>query len=376
MTLRDYQLDAARWLFKRRAGVVVAPAGSGKTVIAAAALDLALRARARAEPVRIGWMANTREQVQQAWSAINQFSSVATQDVRVACAAADTDWSDRQVLVVDECHHAASAVGWRGQIAKCAGARWGFTATPPEDFEQLAVLTELLGEQFVIQREHVQRCLTAATVTWLDATDDNLQPSIEAEINRVLRVRGRFWRGNPQELWGQVAWQVCVDLGIIANKARNCAAVAAATNHRPTLVLVNKVEHGEQLAELIPGAVACYSAMGAKRRREALAAFTNGSVRCLVATTLADEGLDLPNAEVLVMVSAGRSKARTEQRTGRVLRLFAGKGHANIFDFTDRYHPLAAKHARVRGEIYAALGYQQRVNNSPAICPAGASSRE
>jgi len=358
MHLRDYQQEAAQWLATRRLGIVASPAGSGKTVIAAAALDTVIRRKQRTAPVRIGWLANTREQCQQAEAAIRLFPAVGTQDVRIECAAAATDWSDRDVLICDECHHAALAPTWRAQIETCQGARWGFTATPPTDLEAAAALAALLGDTYRIDRSRVQTNLARAVVRWLDASDPDLRPAIDAEIARTMQWRRRFWRGDEGQLWGQVAWQTCIDLGIVANAARNTAAVAAATNDRPTLVLVNKVEHGATLAAAIPGALPCHSGMGAKARRAALEDFTDGRVRCLVATSLADEGLDLPNAEVLVLVSAGRSRARTEQRTGRVLRQFAGKPHGIIYDFRDSYHPLPAKHARERAKLYSELGYE------------------
>lgn len=375
-TLRPYQCGAIEWLSKRRRGLVVSPAGSGKTIIAAGALAKVIHSRPRTAPVKIGWLANTTEQCDQAFKAMLSVFldiEVPTSEARarwevekhrcklaslkVACAAAATDWGDRDVLVVDEAHH-GNAAGWCAQISACQGARWGFTATPPEDPIQSGALAELLGPSFTISRDQVQRSLAPAVVTWLDATDPNLQQPIEKEIERVVKIRSRYWPGDKDQLWGQVAWQVCVEMGIVANRARNAAAVSAATNNKPTLVLVNQVEHGKVLASLIPGAHPCWSAMGAKARREALDGFVTGKARCLVATSLADEGIDLPNAEVLVLVSAGKSSSRTEQRTGRVLREFAGKSHAHIFDFRDNYHPLPAKHARLREELYRKLGYK------------------
>lgn len=355
--LHPYQTEAAEWLTRQRRGVVCLAAGGGKTIVAAAALAMVVKAKPRTAPVRIGWLANTLEQCQQAERALDTFGLRASQDVKVACAAAATDWSDRDVLVVDECHHAA-ALGWFTQVQTCQGARWGLTATPPEDRILAALMREALGDTFTIARERVAQRLAPAVVRWLDDTDHDLRPVIDAEIEKTMRWRRRFWKGDPGQLWGQVAWQVCIDLGIVANKARNAAAISAASSARQTLVLVNKVEHAHALAGKIQDALACYSGMGAAARRRGLEAFTANRLRCIVATSLADEGLDLPNAEVLVLVSAGRSKARTEQRTGRVLRAFAGKPHGVIYDFRDSYHPLPAKHARIRAELYQSLGYR------------------
>lgn len=317
---------------------------------------MAIKSRVRGRKVRIGWVANTREQCQQAQKAMDAFPLVAKQDIRIACAAAMTDWSDRDVLVADELHHILAPT-WQSQVQTCKGAFWGMTATPPEDPVQKGVFMSFCGEAYVITREHVRDNLAPAVVRWLDATDPNLKEPIDREIDRVVRIRQRYWSGDQGQLWGQVAFQTIIELGIVQNKARNAAAIQAATNDKPTLVLVNQVEHGQALAALIPGALPCYSAMGMKARREALEGFTAGSVRCLVATKILEEGFDAPNAEVLVMVSGGKSSRVAEQSTGRVLRKFQGKSHGQIFDFKDTFHPLAAKHGRARGELYSKLGY-------------------
>jgi superfamily II DNA or RNA helicase len=359
MTLELYQKSAVEWIRTRRRAICIAPAGSGKTVIAAAAIQSVVTARGREHPVRVGWMANTQEQCQQAHKALDNFPCRIER--RVACAAAATDWSDCALLIVDECHH-APAPAWRTQIESCTGARWGFTATPySEDPERNEAMAVIFGtDRFTIDRQAVARRLAHARVVMLDATDPDLQQPIDAKIATDMRWRQRFWRGDPGQLWGQVAWQACIEMGIVQNRARNEAAVAAALAHRgdAVLVLVNQIEHGDALCARLPGARLCHSKMGAKARREALQAFQAGTVWCIVATSLADEGLDLPRANVLVLVSGGRSSTKTEQRTGRVLRAFAGKEHGTIYDFTDHQHPLMAKHSRRRVEVYRALDYE------------------
>jgi len=264
-------------------------------------------------------------------------------------------------ILVHNCHH-ASAPGWRAQIETCQGARWGFTATPDsEDPERNQALVELFGlDRHVIGRESVARRLAHARVVMLDATDPDLKQPIDAKIAKDMIWRRRFWRGDEGQLWGQVAWQACIELGIVANRARNDAAVAAALAHRgeAVLMLVNQIEHGAALCERIPGARLCHSKMGAKARREAMEAFRAGNLWCIIGTSLLDEGTDLPRANVLVLVSGGRSSARTEQRTGRVLRAFAGKSEGIIYDFTDTQHPLMAKHSRRRVDVYRGLDYE------------------
>lgn len=381
MILRPYQEDAVVFLSNKRRAAVKSAAGSGKTIIAAAAFHRVLKSRERSKVVRLGWLANTKEQVQQAymamvevffgvrvapaeaegaWKVRSKTGDAALVELKVACAAAFNDWVDRDLLIVDEAHHAATAPQWRQQIETCRGSVWGFTATPPEDEVGSTAFAEMFVNVFEIDRAHVAENLAAARVIFLDKTDPNMRGAMTALIDMEVNRRKRFSSMDPGMIWSQVAWQICVEHGIVGNKLRNAAVIDLARRHARdnVLVLVNQVEHGQKLAERIPGSKMCFSKMGKRARTEALDSFRAGKTRCLLATSLADEGLDLPMANVLVLVSGGRSRAKTEQRTGRVLRSFAGKSEGIIYDFLDEQHPLMAKHASVRRDLYERLGYK------------------
>jgi superfamily II DNA or RNA helicase len=368
MILRSYQVEPVALLAKRKRAMVIAPAGSGKTIIAAAALEKVLTAVKRDKIVKIGWLANTQEQCQQARDAISLFKTISRLgQVKIHCAAADVSWADRDVLIVDESHH-SSAPTWKAQIESCQGARWGFTATPESENFDAAERNKLLVELFApesewirVDRGDVGSSLSKAKVMWLDIVAPWLRAEIDAEINKTFHSRLRYWQGSSGELKAMVAWQKCIELGIVKNEARTALGVQYARFHvgcgDSTLVLVNQVEHGQQVAKSIPGAVACYSGMGAKARRHTLYDFKAGKLKCIVATSLADEGLDIPIASALVLMSGGKNKAKAEQRTGRVLRAFAGKVEAKIYDFADAFHPLMKKHADARRRVYEGLGY-------------------
>lgn len=359
---REYQDGAINWLATKPLGMVVAAAGSGKTIIGAGALCKVVLAKSRSQRVKIGWVCNTGEQRQQAYDAIKLFPQMAGLiHFKAACAASNTDWSDRDVLVIDECHRMI-AESWQAQIRTCPGTLWGFTATPETgDSIRDAQLRDFFGGNiYRIDRAAVQHKLAPAKVVMLRSTDAGLKEKIDSEIAAKMAIRRRFWRGDEGELWGMIAWQSCIDWGIVQNQQRNAAIIYKARQHAKdsVLILVNKIEHGIKLKEQLPGSRLCYSKMGKTNRLFALQAFREGKCRCLIATSLADEGLDVPIANVLILAAGGKSKARTEQRTGRILRQFIGKTHGQVYDFEDSWHPLAAKHSRARQSLYRSLGYE------------------
>jgi hypothetical protein len=102
----------------------------------------------------------------------------------------------------------------------------------------------------------------------------------------------------------------------------------------PTLVLVQQYNHGEALKKYIPDATFIKGNMPRKKRREAIEAMRDGSLPCAIATTLADEGLDVERLGCVAVAGGGKSITRVYQRVGRALRKFDGKERAIIFLFT------------------------------------------
>ena len=122
------------------------------------------------------------------------------------------------------------------------------------------------------------------------------------------------------------------------------------------LILVDNKEHGKKLESMIGGSVFVSSCTG--KRSKKMDAFKSGSSKILIATSLADEGLDTPIAEVLIMATPGKAAGKVIQRTGRVLRPHPGKDKGIIYEFRDMSHGmLTAQHwARVR--VYKQQGYR------------------
>jgi superfamily II DNA or RNA helicase len=205
--------------------------------------------------------------------------------------------------------------------------------------------------------------LAAGRVVILDLDEQGeFDATIQAAAQiESLKMARRFPALDRVELYRRAQWRVTLDL-LIENPARNAAVVETAhleiERGQSVLILVAEVEQGERFAAKIEGAVVAHSKMGAKKRREAIGAFRDGSLRCLIATSLADEGLDVPRASVLILATAGRSGAKLEQRTGRVMRPHEGKGVGLVYDFADQGASMARSQGLARRRVYKQLGYQ------------------
>jgi len=355
--LRPYQQRAVEWALLAHSGLIIAPAGSGKTLIASSIIKHAAN---KFPNVSFGWLAPTRETCQQAIASLKAVG-VDPSRVEVRCPHESVDFSNKTILIVDEAKHAPAAT-WRKIIESCPGSIFGFDATPwSDDPERNAALRYLFANNsFEIKREELEGVLAHATVYMHSASDKGLQQKIDDHIEMLFNDRKRYMRIKHSELRAMCAWEAITEIGICKNMERNGMAAMMASaggcSNSPTLVLVPRVTLGMWFASLLSGAVCIHSKVPKKVRANVMDAFRKGDIQILVATSLADEGLDLPNIHTLVMVSGGRSTQKTIQRASRALRRAPGKDHAIIHDFRDTFHPLAEAHAKKRIKCYKELG--------------------
>jgi superfamily II DNA or RNA helicase len=71
----------------------------------------------------------------------------------------------------------------------------------------------------------------------------------------------------------------------------------------------------------LPGSVFLSSKDSSKKRNSVINDMRKGNLQNLIATSLADEGLDIKPLDAVHMVGSGSSPSRIPQRIGRVLRL-------------------------------------------------------
>lgn len=356
MNLREYQKNAVEWA-KTSDGLIIAPAGSGKTWIAASiikhyesiGLDFKLGC---------GWLAPTRETCQQARVALH-VAGIPDDLVQIRCPHESVDFSGMGLLIVDEAKHSPAA-GWRRIIESCSGLRFGFDATPWGDDEDRNAVTRTLfrNRTYEIKRSDIGDSLADAYLHISDATDLNLKQKIDDNIDRLFTTRRRYMRIGDEELKRMCAWESLVEIGICENRERNESAIQYALDHTDmqTLILIPRITLGEEYEKRIPNSLLVHSKIPKKQRKAAMDEFKAGKLRTMIATSLADEGLDLPNVELLIMVSGGRSSQKTIQRASRALRKTETKNCATILDFSDKFHPIGAYHAKKRMACYRELG--------------------
>lgn len=379
IALRDYQLPAVEQMARTKRGICQAPAGSGKTIIAAAALAkwASPRAKLGKRKMLVAWVAHTTDQVDQAIKALEAFPSLKdTCDITTACYAAGMALARFDLVILDECHHIAAP-----EFRKClefhTGARWGFSATPFRADDLKNDVFSLIGPIVqVVEREQLVtagQLAKAKVIIHQPNLKNEMEHAIKEAAEPLFEERKRKWpfmfRHQKQinEQMGRCVWQVAQEIGITCNLKRNSHIIDLARQHANDshLIIIGSIEHGESLQTEIPGSIVVFSKMGQKKRREAIRAFGAGEIKTMLATSLADEGLDVPRANVLTLAAAGRSAAKAEQRTGRVLRSFHDKTHGTINDFDDHQQYFLHAQSMKRIELYRSLSYDIQFANQP-----------
>lgn len=238
------------------------------------------------------------------------------------------------VVFFDECHHLPADTAY-SLAMEMEGALWryGLSATPYRADRQDLLMEAALGPK-----------LYSARASMLIDLGFLVPPTIKYLAVPQLEVRG-----------GKVDYQDIYSTYVVENRKRNKLIAETArdlsSNGNTTLVLVSQVRHGEILQEMLGGVPLVQGSDDAEERAKVFAALCRKEEKIVIATTLADEGLDVPSLDNVVLASAGRSETRALQRVGRALRKAPGKTKATVIDFMDNA-PYLREHAADRLEIF------------------------
>ena len=352
--LRNYQEIAVNQCLSRHRGVLVAPCGAGKTVMA-----LELLARRSQKTLVIvhtldllkQWQERVRETLGEEAGTIGQGSKKIGEKITIATV--QTLVRDKKLLmrlasetgtvIVDECHHTPAKT-----FSKVIGNLkptylYGFSATPKRDDGLSAIMHLFLGP----------------TLHTIESRD--LQRQSHLLRPRLKLVETEFFfaydADDPESYHNMVE-------ELIHDKERNLLICEHLVEHRDkvNLVLSQRLAHLEVLSRQLQMALPHASietitgSTPKEERQEIIDRTREGKIQYLFATQLADEGLDIRCLENLFLVCPTRNRARVQQRVGRVMRTHEGKSQALIYDFVDSKTRVLLSQFRTRlNQVYRNL---------------------
>ena len=369
--LRDYQERAVAVALKEKRGIFQMATGTGKTevmIAITAALGLNTLVLVTSRDLALQTAKRFSERLPDAKVSIFGAGKHKMSDVTIATFQSLRSWmrddpaavkeklGTYDVMHSDECHMLPAKTYVPVVLNIPAQYRFGWSATPFKK-DDIAAELQLVGAtgQVIMDLspgEAVQAGTSVPTaVTMLQWNRD--EPGASWTADRFEVNDSRF-----------ESYAALYERAVIENEPRNAAIVGAAEAlaeaGRPTLVLVHSIAHGVALSREL-GVPFAHGGSGMKARKNALQALRDGSEHIIVASTIFDQGIDVPELSGLVIAGGGKAHHVVIQRVGRGSRTSKGKKNLEVIDLYDTHSRILWRHSKARLKAYKDVGAEVEV---------------
>lgn len=253
-------------------------------------------------------------------------------------------------VIIDECHH-LSAPNYM-QILNEIAPKYvlGLTATPERQDGHHPIIFMQAGQVVF----HAKTTLATHTFTEKQAICQSLNtPFSEDLLQSEQRV------------------QVSQLLSYLADcEARNQSIVTdviyAIQYQRTPLILTERKNHAQYfLHTLSKLGYHCVLLTGGMTSKDLQQQSQNLAVADVVIATgkYIGEGFDMPRLDTLFLALPISWKGIATQYTGRIERVYPNKNRVQVFDYIDSNHPVFKKMFQRRSKAYRNLGYQIKMND-------------
>jgi superfamily II DNA or RNA helicase len=371
LDLYPWQREAlATWRKHGHRGLIAAVTGTGKTHIGLEAAREELdrhgrvlvlvptrelqdqwyeRLRSTIRGYRIGRLGGGRDR--SLWD-----DDIVVATVQSACRRALLPPDQHGLLIADECHRYGAETYQRALDPRFA-YRLGLTATPERsDDAHLVYLEPYFGGPPIFRMDY-RRAIAEGVVTRFKLAlvgvrfTEHEQQSYDELIETLQDARELLLQaGVPQEPFGifmKVVGEIADDprdpacriarrylqafsrrREVLANARRKTVVVGelarAVERATGTLLFTMTTDHAEHLARVLVHkgvkAEALHSGLSMGDRRSLLRNFGARQLKALAAPMVLDEGVDVPEADLAIIVAASQTERQMIQRMGRVLR--------------------------------------------------------
>lgn len=378
ISLRPYQETALElWENAGSQGIVVLPTGAGKTRLALAIAAKAGVATLCLVPTR-ALLEQWRQEISKFYSGpigIQGDGSHGLEAVTISTYESAYrrigEFGNRfGLLIVDECHHFGRGIRDEIMEASIAPLRLGLSATLPSAEDWIQRLGQLIGPPVF------ELSVSDLTGTYLADFDYyslhvNLTPDeyfrYQLEISAYRKVHSEFRDSCPGGTyldWIRFAARSPEGRNALQGFQRAKRILTAASKKMEMLgVLLNK-HWGRKILIFTADTETAYrisrehlimpitSEIGRKERELQLQAYREGKLKALVSCRVLNEGLDVPDAEIAIILGGTQGSREHIQRIGRILRP-GHKKRALIYELVCR-GTIEVRQAKTRSQSIAA----------------------
>ncbi|MCY0881479.1 MAG: helicase-related protein, partial [Firmicutes bacterium] len=237
--------------------------------------------------------------------------------------------NNADLVIVDEAHHTPADSVKNLLIDSPNSLRLGLTATPFREDGKDLVINGLLGR-------------ISYSISYAELVNNHYLVPLEyipftPEIPRKLKEKIKKLEKEKENM--DFAKYYSLLLRLFENSPgtnKQILEKIKEINAFPALVIVRRINVARKLSELFNqnGIPSDYVTSITKldERMKKIENLKNGKIKALIATSLADEGLDIPNLRLIVLLSQGKSRIKLVQRIGRVMRPYKEKQKGIILD--------------------------------------------
>ncbi|MFA5036574.1 MAG: DEAD/DEAH box helicase [Candidatus Izemoplasmatales bacterium] len=345
--LRDYQYEAAEIMTNSRRGVAGMATNSGKTEVMAAILWSLNLPQTLVIVHRKELMYQTARRLEKRLGCkvgiygdgVKSKKNITVAMIQTLAKDKKIDYTGNQVIVVDECHHLSSNQ-MMDVIFNIPGSyRYGFSGTP--------LKYELLPDMK----------LAAATGDILyTITNDYL---VKGGYSAVPKVHMHVVESYDVVDW-EMDYKTAYDKLIVNGITRNVLIAKLARESKSlVLILVNRIDHGKKLADLLPNSIFVSGSDEAEYRNSVLDRMRTDDSGIFIATPIYDEGIDVPAVDTIILAAGGKSHVKLLQRIGRGLRKKENKENIlTVHDFLDDTNMYLLEHSQERADTYASEKFE------------------
>jgi superfamily II DNA or RNA helicase len=239
-------------------------------------------------------------------------------------------------IIIDEVHQAKAEVLTKllTQNFKNCPIRWGLTGTVPKEAWEFQGILASIGP--VINQVSAHDLQEKGVLANLQI---NVLQTNDVQVFRSYQDEYSFLVTDPNRL----DWI-----------SKQIKQVSLTGN---TLVLINRIDTGNKLMELIPDAVFVSGGMKLDDRKEEYDEIKTSDGKIIIATYgVAAVGINIPRIFNLVLIEPGKSFVRVIQSIGRGIRKAEDKDHVEIWDITSACK-YAKRHLTERKKFYKDAKY-------------------